>query len=83
LIQLPATLALAKAVSLLKANSSGWMSEHGIRYGAFSVSASNIDKVVRYIRDQEKHHRRRTFEQEFVAMLKKHGIEFDPKYVFG
>ena len=89
LIQLPPTLALAKAVSLLKANSSGWMSEHGIRfawqegYGAFSVSASNIDKVVRYIRDQEKHHRRRTFEQEFVAMLKKHGIEFDPKYVFG
>jgi len=89
LIQLPPMLSLAKAVSLLKANSSRWMNEHGIRfgwqegYGAFSVSASNLGTVERYIANQAKHHRRMTFEDEFVALLKKHGIKFDPKYVFG
>jgi putative transposase len=89
LIQLSPVLSLAKAVSLLKANSSKWMNEHGIRfgwqqgYGAFSVSASNLNAVERYIANQAKHHREMTFEDEFVALLKKHGIQFDFKYVFG
>ncbi|MBZ5531846.1 MAG: IS200/IS605 family transposase [Acidobacteriia bacterium] len=89
LIQVPPALALAKAVSLLKSNSSKWMNEHGIKfawqegYGAFSVSESNLAAVERYIRNQPKHHRKMTFEQEFIALLKKHRIEFDPKYVFG
>jgi REP element-mobilizing transposase RayT len=88
LIQLPPVLSLAKAISLLKANSSKWMNEHGRfgwqeGYGPFSVSASNIGAVERYITNQAKHHRRMTFEDEFVALLKKHGIRFDPKYVFG
>ena len=52
-------------------------------YGAFSVSASNISAVTRYIENQEAHHRKITFDQEFVALLRKHGIEFDPKYVLG
>jgi putative transposase len=88
LIQLPPVLSLAKAVSLLKSNSSSWMSEHGMKfawqegYGAFSVSASNLGSVERYIANQERHHRRRTFENEFIALLKKHEIPFDPKYVF-
>jgi REP element-mobilizing transposase RayT len=89
LLQLPPTLALAKAIALIKANSSRWIGEHGIRfawqegYGAFSVSASNRGVVEKYIANQEKHHRRMTFEREFLGLLKKHGIEFDPKYVFG
>ena len=64
-----------------------WMNERGTRlswqegYGAFSVSASNISAVTRYIENQEAHHRKITFDQEFVALLRKHGIEFDPKYV--
>jgi putative transposase len=89
LILLPPVLALSKAVALMKANSSKWMNEHGIRfswqegYGAFSVSASNLAAVVRYIENQQRHHGKMTFEDEFIGLLKKHGVEFDPKYVFG
>lgn len=89
LIQLPARLPLSKAVLLLKSNSSKWMGEHGIKfawqegYGAFSVSASNVVAVVRYIVNQEKHHRKISFEDEYLALLKKHGVKFDPKYVLG
>lgn len=89
LIQLPPVLPLAKAVSFLKANSSRWMSDRGMKfawqegYGAFSVSASNLGAVERYIANQAQHHRKMTFEDEFVGLLKKHGIPFDPKHVFG
>ena len=89
LLQLHPALALANAVRLLKSNSSKWMNERGVRlewqkgYGAFSVSKSNVPAVVRYIENQEMRHRRMTFEEEIVALLKKHGIEFDPKYVLG
>jgi len=47
------------------------------------VSASVIPAVIRYIRNQEKHHKKMDFDTESVALLKKHGIEFDAKYVFG
>jgi hypothetical protein len=47
------------------------------------VSASNLDAVVRYIQTQEAHHRKMTFEQEFVGLLKKHRVAYDPRYVFG
>jgi hypothetical protein len=52
-------------------------------YGGFSVSKSKIPVVVRYIRNQERHHKKMSFEDEFRALLEKHGIEFDPKYIFG
>ena len=52
------------------------------RYGAFSVSKSNASRVIRYIREQETHHKKMTFEEEFIAFLKKHGIEYDLRYVF-
>jgi hypothetical protein len=52
-------------------------------FGAFSVSASNLDRVARYIKTQEAHHRKMSFHDEFIALLKKHGVEFDPRYVFG
>ena len=88
LFRLPPTITLARAVSLLKSNSSRWMSEQGTRfswqkgYGAFSVSSSNISAVTRYIDNQEVHHRKRTFEQEFIALLNRHGVQYDPKAVF-
>lgn len=89
LFYLPPKLALAKAVLLMKSNSSRWMSEQGYDfwwqegYAAFSVSSSNVDAVIRYIRNQEAHHRKISFEDEFCMILKKHGIEYDTRYVFG
>ena len=89
LVQVPAKLAAAEVVSLIKANSSRWMNEHGNKfswqegYGAFSVSKSNLETVTRYIANQEQHHRKMTFEEEFIGFLEKLGIDYDPKYVFG
>jgi REP element-mobilizing transposase RayT len=89
LIHLPATMSLSKAMLTLKSNSSRWVSEHTRAfawqegYGAFSVSASVLPAVTRYILNQEEHHKKISFEDEFLALLKKHGIEYDPKYVFG
>ena len=89
LLQFPPTLMIADAIRDIKANSSGWMSDEIGRfawqkgYGGFGVSRSNIAAVVRYIQNQEQHHRKMTFEEEFIALLKKHGIEYDLRYVFG
>ena len=61
------------------------MNEHGKEfdwqegYGAFAVSASNLNAVVRYI---EAHHRKMSFEEEYLELLRRHGIEFYPRFVF-
>jgi putative transposase len=86
LLQLPPTLALSDAVLKIKTDSSQWMGrkfswQRG--FGAFSVSASKLQAVTRYIRNQDEHHKRMNFDEEFLALLKKHGVAFDPKYVFG
>ena len=52
-------------------------------YGAFSVSPSQVAVVKRYIENQEEHHRKRNFEEEFVALLRSCGIQYDEQYVFG
>ncbi len=52
-------------------------------FGVFGVSASNQDAVIRYIRNQELHHRKMTFEEEYIALLEKHRVKYDPRYVFG
>jgi putative transposase len=89
LLAVPPALCLATALRDLKAHSSRWMGEHGHRfawqegYGAFSVSQSQRQTVIDYIDRQEEHHRKWTFEQEFVTLLRKAGIEYDPKFVFG
>ncbi len=52
-------------------------------YGAFSVSASQLEVVKSYIQNQEEHHRKRDFELEFTTLLRSCGIEFDERFVFG
>jgi len=86
LFGLPAAIALAQAVQKLKGASSRWLGrgfswQEG--YGAFSVSPSQAPRVKTYIRNQAEHHRKRSFEDEFIALLKKCGIAYDPRYVFG
>ena len=89
LLALPAAMPLAKAVQDLKGNSSRWLNQHGSRfawqegYAAFSVSASNKQAVMDYIAEQPRHHQKRSFEQEFTAMLRKSEIDYDPRSIFG
>lgn len=74
----------------LKANASGWLHEifPALRdfswqngYGAFTVSASQVERVKKYIANQEAHHRRLSFRDELMALLRVNGIEFDERYV--
>ncbi len=89
LIVLPASIPLAKAIQVLKANSSRWLGEHGFEfawqegYAAFSVSASNVEAVRHYIEHQPEHHAKHSFEDEFVSLLRKSGVKYDPEFVFG
>ena len=86
LISLPAMVSVAKAIQLLKGNSSKWIHETFSEmrsfewqegYGAFSIGVSAIDATRTYIQNQAEHHRRRTFREEFETMLRKHGFDFD------
>jgi len=90
LLSLPATMPPAKAMQLLKGGSSKWMNDSGANafawqqgYGAFSVGISQQAGTISYIRSQPEHHHKRKFEDEFLAFLKKHGIEYDPTHVWG
>jgi putative transposase len=85
LIGLPPSLALAEVVQKLKANSSRWIGsgfEWQKGYGAFSVSASLVTAVQAYIRNQAEHHRKRSFEEEFVTLLRKSGVAYDAERLF-
>ena len=89
LVGIPPAVCLATAVRDLKAHSSRWIGNHGCRfawqegYGAFSVSQSQRQVVVDYIDRQQEHHQKWTFEQEYLGLLEKYGIEYDPQFVFG
>ncbi|HEU5450895.1 MAG TPA: transposase, partial [Terriglobales bacterium] len=89
LIALQPDMTVAKAVQTLKANSSRWIAEHGIDfawqegYGAFSVSPDRVDAVRHYVLHQPEHHAKRSYEDEFTAMLKAAGMEFKQEEVFG
>jgi putative transposase len=89
LIVLPPDMPTAKAIQVLKANSSRWLREHGLDfawqegYGAFSVSSSNKDAVKNYIEHQAEHHATRSYESEFEAFVRKSGMEFGSAEAFG
>ena len=89
LLAIPQTITVASAINALKANSSRWMHDHAKHfewqkgYGAFSVSPSQSGAVKEYIRTQAAHHAKHTFEDEFLSLLRKCGVSYDPNYVFG
>ena len=91
LVALPPDLAVADALRVLKTNTSRWVHEEWPHrrtfswqagYGAFSVSQSNIGAVMRYIAGQEEHHQKVSFKEEYLEFLKRHGIEYDERYIW-
>lgn len=91
LVLAPSSIAPSKIAQLLKGGSSLWIHtefkhlrefEWQDGYGAFTVSQSNLPEVIRYIQNQRGHHRKRTFQEEYLAFLQKHGIAYDERYVW-
>jgi putative transposase len=92
LVGVPTTMSSSQGAKALKGDSS-----YGIRrefqgmvsfgwqdgYGVFSVSRSEIPRVVEYIKNQREHHQKETFEEEYVRLLKLHDVEYDERYLFG
>jgi REP element-mobilizing transposase RayT len=91
LLSLPSSAAIAEAMREIKSESSRWMREEGGSprfawqegFAAFSVGWTQIDATVAYIARQPEHHKRRDFQAEFLAFLKKHEVDYDPRYVWG
>ena len=91
LFTLSKNYALKKVVEEVKKSSSKWIKDEEPRlsdfhwqggYAAFSVSPSKVDKVRKYIEDQEEHHRTMTFQEELRALFQRHGVEYDERYVW-
>ena len=91
LLSLPSTTTVSKAVQLIKGGSSKWVhdmfAEHhdfGWQegYGAFSIGIAQVEHTIAYIDRQAEHHHRRSYQDEFIAILEKHHIEYDPRYLW-
>ncbi|HEV8427027.1 MAG TPA: IS200/IS605 family transposase [Pyrinomonadaceae bacterium] len=85
LIDLPTRYSIEEVIKLLKGGSSYWINHNGLikgrfawgpGYGAFSVSDSDVGRVARYIANQEQHHRRRTYAQEYAIFVNRYGLEW-------
>ncbi|CAG0982325.1 hypothetical protein PHYC_01834 [Phycisphaerales bacterium] len=91
LVALHPTIAIASLVGIIKSNSTGWVHDTFPKrsrfrwqrcYGAFTVSESATDSVKRYLATQDEHHRKMTFKEEFIHLLDKHKIEYDPEWMW-
>lgn len=89
LIRVRPALSAAEIVRTVKANSSRWVREkHSAGfgwqtgYGVFSVSESSVADVTEYIARQHEHHQKRSFQEEYIAFLKKNHVEYDPRYIW-
>ena len=89
LIRIRPANSIAELARIVKANSSGWIRKGGhpefawqSGYGVFSVSESGIPAVTKYIANQDEHHKTRSFQEEFVAFLKKNKVAYDERYVW-
>ena len=88
LVRIPTAMGISDLMRVVKANSSKWARQRKrdfawqTGFAAFGVSMSVLPEVTRYIRDQEKHHRKMTYQEELVALLKKHNIAYDTRYIW-
>jgi REP element-mobilizing transposase RayT len=91
-VRLSPTLTSAKLVEELKTQSSKWLKRRSpslalfawqAGYGVFSLGASGRDALLRYIDNQQEHHKARSFQDEYRALLKEYGVDFDEQYVWG
>ena len=92
LVIAPPTIAPCQIAQVLKGESSKWIHDEfpllrrfGWQdgYGAFTVSKSNIPEVIKYIQNQREHHRQKTFQEEYLDLLRKHEIEYDERFLWG
>ena len=91
LCMLSKKIALMKLVEEVKSHSSKWIKTRGTEYasfywqdgyGAFSVNPSEVDAVIAYIDGQHEHHKKRTFQDEYRAFLKKYAVDYDERFVW-
>ena len=91
LTTLPKDISLSDFVRIIKTDSSRWIKKIDdyysrfswqVGYGAFSVSSSVVDRTANYIRNQSRHHKRRTFRDEYKLFLEAYGVEYDERYAF-
>ena len=92
LIIAPPTIAPFQIAQYLKGGSSKWIHEEFLTlpnfgwqdgYAAFTVSKSQIPSVISYIQNQREHHRKKTFQEEYLEYLRQNGIDYDERYVWG
>jgi putative transposase len=91
LAKIKPAIAVSDMLAKIKANSSKWVNDHEMKmrkfgwqegFGAFTVSESQAPSLIEYIRNQKEHHRKQTYQDEFVVLLDRHGIEYDPRYLW-
>ena len=89
LMRIRPALSIAEIARIVKTNSSSWVRKKGHKefawqagYGVFSVSESSVPAVTKYIATQDEHHRRRSFQEEFVAFLKRNKVAYDERYIW-
>ncbi|MFN4880778.1 MAG: IS200/IS605 family transposase [Bacteroidota bacterium] len=91
LVSIKPTIALSDLVRGIKANSSKWINEKGFikgkfqwqeGFGAFSYAHSQLDIIIAYINNQEQHHLKKTFRDEYTELLKKFNVQYDENYLF-
>ena len=84
------SVSLSSLVKDIKVSSSLYIKEHNLfpgftswqeGYGAFTYSTKEKDRLIEYVKNQEEHHRIKTFKEEYIELLEEHGVEFDEKYL--
>jgi REP element-mobilizing transposase RayT len=88
----PPTLSPGQIAQYLKGDSSKWIHDEFPKlrlfewqdgYGGFTVSKSQLPEVIKYVKNQRTHHRKKTFQQEYLELLEKHGVDYDERYLWG